>query len=323
MKFAELKKSLKEKILNNYLLLGNDTFLLQKSFSLIKESINFEPEELNVNIFSDNINIEEVVKALNTMPVLCEYKLVYVNFGVKTENLQNLKSLTEYLKSPNPSSILVINAGNNKADVEKLIPLMEVVDCNKLTSELVKKFVLSELNQYAKTIEVSALNKLCEYSLYDLGLINAEISKLIGYVGQATNIGIADVELIVTKNLDYQVFDLTEHLAKKNSDKVFEILADMKTKKENEKNLFPLIYNHFRRLLHVSLNSASSNQEISKLLKVKEYAITVASRQSKLFSQKILKKINDLCLQLDFDVKSGEMNYDNALNYLILQILNY
>lgn len=321
MKFVELKKSLRDKVLNSYLLVGNDAFLLQKSYELIKESLPLEPLDLNLIIFTENIDCKLVVKALETMPIFAEKKLVYVNFFAKVGELLNLQDLVKYLKNPNPSSVLVINAGNSKKELSSIVNLMEEVDCNKLNENVIAGFVNNELKKFNKTIAPQAMRKLCEFCIYDLTSINAEIHKLVSFVGSKNIIEEEDILQVVTKNLGYQIFDLTENLAKKNSDKVYELLKEIRSKKENEKMLLPLISNHFRRLLHVSLNY-NNLKNLPKLLKVKDYAVTVASNQAKLFTQRSLRKICDTALQLDFEVKSGEMLTESAVNFLILQILN-
>lgn len=322
MKFVELKKFLKQGFYNNYLLYGNDSYLLKKSYELIKESKNFEPELLNISVFTENIDGKEVVKALQTMPIMSEYRLVYVDLSGKTD-FANSNEVINYFNNCNPNAILVINAGENKNiyDIFKVANL-EVIDCNKLDEKILFAFILNEFKKANKTITPLAMKLLCEFCLYNLTNIVAEIAKLIAFVGERETVEENDVNLIVTKNVDYQIFDLTENLAKKDAQKVYSVLQEIRAKKDNEKLILPLIYSHFRRLLHTKLNSENLT-ETAKLLKVKEYAVSVALKQSKLFSQKMLKQINDLCLELDYAVKNGDMLNENAIEYLILQILNY
>ncbi len=321
MKFVELKKFLQTKTLNNYLLLGNDSFLLDRAFSLIKESQNFEPEELNVINFIESADGKKIAEALNTLPIMSEYKLTYLDVSSSDSKIENLQDLENYLKKYNPSSIFVIKAGENKKIVEKLTKYFEVVDCNKLSEAFVNSYIINDLKKHNKTISNKALKKLGEYTLYDLQLISGEIYKLVSYAFDENEITEKHVEEIVTKNLEYQVFDLTENLVKKNSERVFEILQDIKHKKDNEKLLLPLISNHFRRLFQVSLSN-STVQETASWLKVRDYAVTIATRQSKLFRQTDLKQINELCLKLDYEMKTGEIAFNSALDYLILKILS-
>ena len=130
-----------------------------------------------------------------------------------------------------------------------------------------------------------------------------------------------DVKLLVQKTLEFQIYELTENLAKKNNDKVFEILTVLKTKKDSYRSLVSLIYNHFRRLFYVATSSVSKS-ELSTMLGVKEFAVTIAYKQSKLFTKIQLKNILQIMEQLDFELKTSVISADLAVDYLVLKILN-
>lgn len=320
MKYVELKNSLKTNIFNNYLLTGSDEFLLNKSVELIFNALNIGIVEMNyIKFLGESVDMEDVVKALETMPVFDEKKLVVVYLNIKT-GVSNLAKLTEYLKNPNPQSVLVVVAGDNndlKANAQKF----EIVDCNKLSEDVVEKFVLSELRQTNTNITKTALKTLNEYCVYDLTKIVKELAKLVNFVSDKKLIEENDVKLLVQKTLEFQIFELTENLAKKNNDKVFEILTALKTKKDSYRSLISLIYNHFRRLFYVATSNVSKS-ELGAMLGVKEYAITVAYKQSKMFTKMQLKNILNIMEQLDFELKTSVISVDLAVDYLVLKILN-
>jgi DNA polymerase-3 subunit delta len=158
--------------------------------------------------------------------------------------------------------------------------------------------------------------------LCDLAKIIIECDKIIAYVGDRETITSNDIQEIVTRSIEYKIFELTENLAKKDSSKVYAILNDLQAKKDEYKMLPALIYAHFRRLFHVALNQNLTNFEISKMLGVKEYAIKMTQSQIKLFSKSGLKKINEMCANLDYDLKQSNISLDNAIELMVLSILN-
>jgi len=81
-----------------------------------------------------------------------------------------------------------------------------------------------------------------------------------------------------------------------------------------------MISNHFRRLFYISV-SDMSNAELASYLGVKEYAILKARKQVNNFSKAQLKKIINLTEEVDFFTKSGKMQAENALYYLVFNIL--
>jgi len=96
----------------------------------------------------------------------------------------------------------------------------------------------------------------------------------------------------------------------------------MKAKKDEYRTLPALIYSHFRRLFMVSLNREMNRGELSRLLGIKEYAVKMTLAQVDYFSKSALKKINELCTKLDYDLKQSNVSIDNAINLLVLEILN-
>ncbi len=323
MKFQDLKASLKEKVYPAYLLWGVDEFLLTSAYKLIQKYGQIEFEDLNLIRFVEGvIDFDEVIRACDTMPVFSKRKLVYVDLRMsKKAELKNIKSLEKYLLNPNPQSVLVVNVGDNE-DISLDKKVFCEVDCNRLDYKIVALKIKATLNAKGKNIDDNATKLLFEYCLGDMTKALLECEKLISFVGDRKDITNADISAIVTPSLEYQVFELTEALSKKNSSKVYAILDDMRAKKDEFRTLPALIYSHFRRLFMVSLNSGMSNFELSKLLGVKEYAIKKSAEQAKYFSLSKLKKINELCVQVDSDLKQSNINVENAVNLVVLSILN-
>ena len=218
-------------------------------------------------------------------------------------------------------AVLVVNIGDNDAinfDKNNITQ----VDCGRLDYKFVSLKIKAVVNAKNKTIGDSAIKLIFDYSLGDLAKIMLDIDKLVAFLGDKQEITVTDVKEVVSQSLEYKIFELTEALSKKDSNKVFAIINDMKGKKEEYKTLPALIYSHFRRLFMVSLNKTNTNLELSKMLGVKEYAIKMTQNQVKLFSKSSLKKINDLCAKLDFDLKQSNISVDNYINLLVLTILN-
>ncbi|MBQ7351703.1 MAG: DNA polymerase III subunit delta [Clostridia bacterium] len=303
---------------------GVDEYLLMSSYNLITKYSGVEYEELNVIQFSEGvIDCEDVVRALNTMPVFSSKKIVYLDLRMaKKSELKNIKSLNEYLLSPNDMAILVINLGANDDDFGIDKKAVDVVDCNKLDIKIVQAKIVAVLKSYNKVIDSVAMNLLIEYCLGDLAKIIVECEKLVAFVGDRQQITSKDIKEIVTRSIEYQIFELTESLAKKNTTRVYSILGDLKAKKDEFKMLPALIYAHFRRLFQVSLNQKLSNLEISKMLGIKEFAVKMIQNQVKLFSKSALKKINQLCVDLDYDLKQSNISLENAVELIVLSILN-
>ena len=324
MKFEDLKASFAKSIKSGYMLVGVDEYLLTTAYNLIVKYSKVEYADLNIIKFSEGIvDCNDVVRALETMPVFSDKKIVLLDARMsKKSEIKNVSVLNDYLKNPNDLAILVVNIGANEDDIGIDKKLIEIVDCNRLDIKFVEAKINSVVTKNNKKIDSSAMKLLIEFCLCDLAKILVECDKLIAYVGERENITTADIREIVTRSIEYQIFELTDAIAKKDSKKVYAILGDLKAKKDEYKMLPSLIYSHFRRLFHVSINQNLSNLEISKMLGIKEYAVKMSQNQVKLFSKSSLKKINELCANLDYDLKQSNISLENAVDVLILSILN-
>lgn len=324
MKFQDLKNSLKERVYTNYLLYGVDEFLLSSAYNLIHKYSAIEFEDLNLIKFTEGIiDCDTVVRACDTMPVFSSRKLVYLDLRMsKKTELKNVDALESYLSQPNAQTVLVINIGDNDEVFTLDKKLFVEVDCNRLDYKIVALKIKATISAKGKTIDEDATKLLFDYSLGDMAKALLECDKLCGYVGERKDINKADIMEVVSPSLEYQIFELTEALSKKNSSRVYQILDDMRSKKDEYRTLPAIIYSHFRRLFMVALNKNMTNFELSKLLNVKEYAIKMTQAQVKLFTVSKLKKINELCIRMDGDLKQSNIGIDNAINLLVLQILN-
>lgn len=322
MKFADLKNSLKNSCGNNYLLVGNDNFLLTSAYNLIVKYGKIEMLDLNLIKFSEGIiDCDEVVRALNTMPVFSEKKVVYLDLRMtKKSEFKNSKLLNTYLENYNNLAVLIICIGENdeiEFDKNKFI----CVDCNRLDLNIVSLKIKATFKNKNVIIDDNAIKLLYDYCVGDLTKILIECDKLASYVSNG-QITVNDIQEVVNRSLEYQIYELTESLAKKDSNKVYSLLNDLKGKKDEYKNLPALIFSHFRRLFHIAINKDFSNMELGKYLGIKEYAVKMSQKQVGLFSKASLKKINELCAKLDYDLKQSNISIDNMVNLLVITILN-
>ncbi len=318
--FADLKKRLRTQIDNVYLLTGRDLFLLDYSVKLITDACNLVMPELNyIRFIEGDIDSGNVVKALETMPIMCERKVVYVNVSTKIDSLKDEKKLLDYIENASNSSVLIVSAGENK--VLTSAKNVVVVDCNKLSEDFVLTYIAVEFKKNGKIISKPCAKKLNEYCMSDMMQITTEISKLSSFVGDREEIVEEDLDKVVNKNVEYQIFELSEALAKRDAKKAYSILDKFKEKKNVSSSLMPLIYSHFRRLFFVAISNMD-RKELSAELGVKEYAVSKYAEQARNFKKINLKEIVEICSDMEFGIKNGTQDKENALDFIILKILN-
>lgn len=305
-----LKQRLQKKIEPCYLIQGEDVLLYDKALELIKNVCNLSLEEFNYTQFDDDtFNGDVMIDTLQTLPIASEKKLVLLkNISKVSEDFK--KKLNAYLKAPVPSTCLVIFDFFNKFD----FIISEKVSAKRLDEKSLSEIIEKEIAEAGKAIKKDATTLLISYCSGYYSLIKNELEKLKSCNRDV--IDVKDIENMVTKEVEYTAFELTEALSKKDANKAVKLLSLM----DKDTKTFSLIANHFRRLFFVSI-SKESDAELSKLLLVKEYAIVKARQLARNFSKIQLKNIYELLDEVDFYIKNGQMQIENALYYLIFGIL--
>lgn len=320
MKFIELKKELGNKICPAYLISGNDRFLCYSALDLIKKATNISLTDLNeVVVAGENCTLDDIVKSASVFPFVDLYRLVQVNnFSVKAKEKNN--ALSEYLKNPLESTVLVFfNLEPNDA-IKPFMDKIVHVDCDKLDVNTIARIVKTKAKQADTLIDDLAVEKLVLYCNNDMARISSELEKLICYV-QNKHITEQDVMDLVEQDKEYQVFELSEFIAKGNKEKALDLVYTICGDSRGTFSLLTPLYNNYKRALYVAINKDKTDSELANLLGIKEYAVKMSKNQAKAYNPKKLKEIVDMLYEADRNIKMGKMNDQVAIKTVVLNIL--
>jgi len=305
-----LKNRLQKKVETCYLVQGEDVLLYDKALDLIKKANELTLEEFNFLIFDDDsFDVDLVINSCETLPMGSEKKVVLLKNVTKVSESAK-KKLREYLRTPSLGTCLVIFDFYNQFD----FLICEKVNAKRLDDKSLQVLVVAELKQHGKSITNEACQKLIEACCNYYSLIKNEIDKLLAV--DDFEISVKHIDTLVCKETEFTVYELTDALSKRDSEKAVQLLSLM----SRDTKTFNLILNHFRRLFFVAV-SGLANNELADMLAVKEYAVIKAKELSKNFSKLQLKNIYEMLNDVDFYIKNGQMHVENALYYLLFGIL--
>jgi DNA polymerase-3 subunit delta len=284
--------------------------LYDKALEMIKNAANLQLEDFNFNVFDDDsFNGDLVMDTCETLPIGSDKKIVLIK-NVTNINENFKKKLKDYLKNPVSSTIIVIFDFFNKFD----FIISEKISAKRLDEQSLKEIITSVLKKCGKTITLGAQEKLVEACCDYYSLIKNELEKL----GSCDEIEITEktIDSLVCKQTEFTVFELSDALSKRDADKAISLLNLM----PKDSKTFALVLNHFRRLFFAAVTDGT-DKDLSDLLGVKEFAVKKARTLSKNFSKIQLKNIYEMISDVDFYIKNGQMQIENALYYLIFGIL--
>ncbi|MFA6860302.1 MAG: DNA polymerase III subunit delta [Clostridia bacterium] len=322
MKFENFVNSIKSKMFPVYYAKGEDSFLLAKTAEIISKNCGEQLPDFNRSVFDNEFfSIRSVLEACEQFPVIDEKRFIHI----KDVNLKlsdnDKKEILAYVENPKDCSCLLITSSNTNSNWDFLKSKCEEIDCNKLSMPLALKFVVGEASKHGKKISEKAAIELVKACAFDLFKIKSEVHKLSSYDIVEPIIKSEMVSEMVEATNDYAVFELSDAIATKNYDKTWQMISSMmQEKKDATFGIISLVSNHFRRLLYASVSTLPSS-EVASLLGVKEYAITKAREQKNKFSPVTLKKIIDICCEVEYNIKSGKMSSENSLTFFVVKLL--
>lgn len=304
----------------NFLILSEDKVVIDAKINNILSNIKDHDSQL-IKYDLEMTSLYNVIEELDTYDFLSNCKIVVCYNCSFLEGASNddIKYLYKYLNNPsNNYLILVASKLSEKKEIKKLLVNMEIVD-SKFSSEILIKSRLNNFSMDNKTVKYFA-----EYCLYNNEKIINELDKIKLYKidEENKNISINDINMLVAKDYDENVFDLVNAIAKRDNNKIFEIYYRIVKSEKDIVGLLAGISSQLRLLYCVKLlnDDRISVNEISKMLNVKFRAVTIALENCCNFSyRKLIMLLNDLS-DLDYKIKSSDISSSLAFEMFLLKI---
>ncbi len=318
MKYTEFKKCTEEgKEFSTYLLVGEDAYFRRCGLSLLQKTFLSEPS-LNLANFNGDADIQDIVASLSAYPFMSAKRLTVVReFYPKQDALKG--GLKAYFEAPVDQSVFVI-INQKSCDVFKKFSSICEVDCGKADASLIVRWIRAESNKFGVNIDGEIASLLCEYCLSDMSRIEKETKKLADYVGSGGRVTKAELELLVPRDNEYKIYEMTDYISRKQFQLALSVIDDMTSKGEPPQRILTSIYNYFRRLLHSAI-SGKTAVELARVFGIKEYPAKKLKEQSDKFKKRSLKNAVDLLEDLDYKIKSGLIDADEAMWLAVFSIM--
>lgn len=314
MKFTELKNSVAQGAQQIYLLEGDDAYFRQKGEELIKSAFLQFPE-LNFSAFEgENLkgaNLSALVSAIKNYPFMAEKRIIKITefYPSESEYENYLKPLFENF--PISSILIIVNSGGKKGVDLKRKHAVTYVDCGRADSETVARWAYLTF----KRAGIAAPTEICEniaaYCLCNMARVSVEVQKLIDYKGGGT-LTAQDVDLLVYKDADYRLYELTNTIPRRDFNKFCLICDELTGKSGDEIYILSGLFNYFKNL-HTVISSRATDAELASSLKMKEYGVKKSREQAEAIGEKNLANYVRQTYAYISQVKSGQITPQSAL----------
>lgn len=312
-----------------YLLYGQETFLMEEICSAIRERVlnGGDPSFNEVVLDLEEVPVQQLVQEAESPPFFGEQRIVigrnarFLSTARVRQKVEHRpEELLRYVKEPLSTTVLVLLVPEEKLDARKkavktLERSVRTVRCDPLEGKELEHWVLNRFQRRGVKPHPEAIRRLIRRAGNDLRLLHHECDKLAAYAGKGGKISVEDVDRMVPRVLEEDVFKLVDRVAGRKVEEAFSILYDLLDQREEPIRILALMTRQFRIMLQVKVLAAQgkSEREIASLLGLHPYPVKLARRQGKAFSERQLRRLLLLAIETDQAIKSGKIDKTLAL----------
>lgn len=324
----DLENDLKNQNLHGiYVFYGEEKYLQQEYLRKIKKI--FGELSLGINyILLDENNIDTLISDIETPAFGYEKKLIIIRDSnlfkkdCKSPMKEKFKKyVSENMDIINEAVVIVfIEETVHKMDLYKTVEKNAVIiETKELKPIEIKNRLKRICTMYKVQISDQNLNYLIETAGTSMQDLINEIRKLIEYAGENSEIQKEDIDKLTIKEIQAIIFDLTDYLGTKNTEKALEVLNNLIYNKEPLQKIIITLYNHFRKiyLTKLALKERRDLVEVLSLKPNQVFLTTKYRKQAEYFKEKEILQILKELIDLDYKSKSGQIDLDIGLKTVL------
>ena len=308
-----------------YLYYSNNEFLLNHKIEEKIAEFNVDPFNIVKYDLLENSS-DDILEDLQTVSFFAEQKVIIVRnlAEIEKEGESVVKNWISYLEKPNPDVILLIVQNDLlKEDTPLGAALFKFAFIEKI-KEMDKteypNFVKNMFKKYQYMITDDAVEALLERTNLDFTLINQEAEKLMLFAYDTKEINEKAVLLLVSRNLEENIFELTNALLSKNQPKTIEIFYDLVARNEDPLRILNNIVGKVRELMHTKLliEKGYRQEQIAEHFHMKSGRAYYLVKNAQSISFSVLENHLKKLSKLDYDIKSGKIDKKLGLELYLL-----
>ncbi|MBC1501122.1 DNA polymerase III subunit delta [Listeria weihenstephanensis] len=333
---AEWKKIEKKQFAPVYLIIGTEDYIINETKKrLVTGILDAEDTDFNyANFDLEETAIEQVVEEAETIPFFGDRRLIIASNPTflttektKSKIEHRTARLEDYLNEPVDYSILVFVARVEKLDErKKLTKLIKkqatIIDAKRPNEAELRKWLQGVTDANEFQMDNAATNRLIELTGGQLTTAMNELDKLMLYKLDERAIHTTDVESLVVRSLEQNIFLLLDKMIALDISGALSIYYDLLKQKEEPIKILALIASQFRLLTQIKLleKQGFSQQQVAQKLKVHPFRVKVGARQAKSFSYQELTATLERLAQMDFEMKTGYGDKSQKLEWFLFSL---
>lgn len=302
-----------------------DQEFINNKINEIKE--NLKIEDISIIKYTYDNNMDSIIEDANTKNLFGDKKLIIVEnstFINESDKLE-ISPLETYLDNFNKDTYLIFTLISESVDTrrkifKKIKEVGNIIAYEKIDNKFFINYISDILKQNNKKMEPRLIEEFLNKVGYDLGNIKNELEKLF-ILTNNEKIEEEDIKSINTNNKEESLFSLIDSIVNKEISKSIKLYRYFIDKNEEVIKIIAMLANKYRLIYQTKLlyQEGKNKYDISKILGVHSYAISLAITTSFKYTDSELIRILKELYNLDLDIKIGKVNDKFALEMFILK----
>lgn len=306
-----------------YVFLGNE-------INIIKKKIDTLIDELKIdNIIKydyDNIDIDDILNEINYVDLFNEKKLLIVsNFTFKKIKDKEEKSLINYINHMNDNVIIlkcIDDKLDSKKDIIKLInDKCKVIELKKMDYKTLHEYVTKIFSDNNKRITYNQIKNILSLCENDTDSVLNEVNKLLLYKLDSDVITDEDIENVISKNSEKEMFKLNDAVMSRNIPNMLESTKTLVSSGVDEVVIIDYLSKQFRTLYQIKIMSKDTGiQTITSRLSLNPFVTKKMLDIINNFSEEELINIMYKLSDADIDIKVNGLLKNKVLENFYLSM---
>ena len=294
--------------------------------SAIKFTLEDSERDFNQTIvYGKDVDLDLLLGQLKQYPMMAEKQLVILK---EAQDVKNWQPLEDYLSNPVPTTLFVIAHKHKKADsrkkfVKNIKQSGHLYESKKLYENQVGQWISVYVKKKGFQINDKASQLLIDFLGTNLGKLSSELDKLSIVLEAGTTISEIHIEENIGISKDYNSFELSNAIAKRDVLKSYKIINyfEQNPKATHITLLLPTIYTFFERLMKAHFIKEKDPFKLAGSLGIPPFVAKEVVRALPLYSPKKIAK--NIVLLHEYDMKSKGVNRGPGSDWELLKELVY
>lgn len=323
------------------LISGSDIGQYQILKEQLLKQIGYDTSQLNYSYFDlSTTDFKGIMLDLESLSFFGDNKIVIIDefLDLTTQRKSyldetDMKRFEEYVKNPIISTHLIILSSGSLDGKRRIVKLLkreaDLFEAIPLSNKEYDVYFKTYMMDLGLTCDNLTFEYLKEKSNANFSDTEKNLNFLKSVIGQG-EVTVTDIEQIIPKTLQDNIFELSSFLLKGNVDKVNTLIRELRLQKQDEIQFIAYLLSRFRLMLQLrllndqGLRFSSLEADLSEYTgsKANSYYVKRTLQDAQKVSLSFLKRAIILLIECDYEIKLGKFDKDYLFDIVILKIIS-